>query len=73
MTYSDSPQALRRAALIKRGLCMDCGKKRDPRFPSKVFCKKHLLQHRLTARVARGCKPWKKGKRGRPPSEKRKA
>ena len=32
-----------------------------------ALCKPHTLKQRARLRKKKGCKPWKKGKRGRPP------
>jgi hypothetical protein len=47
------------------GLCAACD---QPLF-TKTHCEKHALSLRKTCRKAAGCKSWRPGGRGRPPTE----
>ncbi len=47
------------------GLCIKCGKPRDP--DSATWCLFHKLEHRRIMRERNGNKPWRPGGVGRPP------
>lgn len=50
------------------GLCTKCS---NPTYLGGILCRKHRASKRLKMRRLTGSKPWRRGKRGRPPLEAR--
>ncbi len=58
-----SPQRVWQLKQQAMGKCVICG---EP-VVRGVRCRTHLLAARKYARLSKGCQPWKKGGKGRPP------
>ena len=58
---------LRLARRYEAGLCRSCGAPRLRAPLESEFCLAHFLRRRLDRRRRAGCKPYQKGRPGRPP------